>query len=634
MPSRRTLFSTTGLCILIGGLAAPAIAQEATVDLGTLVLRGEKIGRTPQETPSSTSVIPGAEAEAAINSDMDDILDAEPNILANEGFKAPAIRGIDANGGERPAISAGAQPRIPVLVDDVPLPSGEASNLTQTSTWDIDTVEVARGPQATSTGRNTLGGAIRVYTRDPEYFREGALRTTVTDQNSAGLDVMFNMPLIEDQLAFRFTGEFSGGDSYITNSPNPLPIGIDPNDEESKRLRAKLLWEPADVPGLRLLFAAEYSEAKGPTEGFFNGDINDLSLAAPFAFSNSYEDVEQTIYSFRGEYELGANTTLVGRLSWLDSDLKFLDTGEELFPGATFGTTRFQKELAEAEVYLQFQNIGIINKGVFGIIHTTEDEIGSNDGALIPFSLTGDIENTGIYGEVELDGSALAPGMAFILGGRYEIDKRTRTTVDAKGTLVGTGTFEEEVFLPKAGVRYDVNGFTTVGYTYSEGFRGGGLDADLSAPFAGAPFSAVAFSAERLKQHEIYGRTSLLDGALDLKASAFFYKWDDPQVSGAASYPGSSDPAIGNVLEAEGKGIELFAAYRATDRLSFTANLGLLDTEITQPRARQAAFQGLELPRAPNTTAAFGIAWQGTNGFDASAQVRYVGQHFSALGQA
>ena len=126
--------------------------------------------------------------------------------------------------------------------------------------------------------------------------------------------------------------------------------------------------------------------------------------------------MEQTIYSFRGEYELNTSTTLIGRLSWLDSDLQFLNTGEEIFPGATFGTTRCQKELAEAEVYLQFQNIGIINKGVFGIIHTKEEEIGSNDGALVPFSLTGDIENTGIYGEVELDGSAVAPGLAFILG--------------------------------------------------------------------------------------------------------------------------------------------------------------------------------------------------------------------------
>ena len=100
---------------MIGGLAAPVVAQEAAVDLGTLVLRGEKIGRTPQETPSSTSVIAGSQAEAAINSDIDDILDAEPNVLANEGFKAPAIRGIDSHGGDRPAISAGAQPRIPVL---------------------------------------------------------------------------------------------------------------------------------------------------------------------------------------------------------------------------------------------------------------------------------------------------------------------------------------------------------------------------------------------------------------------------------------------------------------------------------------------------------------------------------------
>ena len=149
----------------------------------------------------------------------------------------------------------------------------------------------------------------------------------------------------------------------------------------------------------------------------------------------------------------------------------------------------------------------------------------------------------------------------------------------------------------------------------------------------GAPFSAIAFSGDRIKQHEIYGRTTVMDGALGLKASAFVYRWEDPQVSGAGAYPGSGDPAIGNLLEAQGKGFEFSARYSATDRLSLTANLGLLETEITGTTASQAAFQGLELPRAPKTTASLGAAWSGSNGFDVAGQVRFVGSHFSALGQ-
>lgn len=631
--NRALLFrsSTVGLLCSVSSLG---LAQDSPLDLGTLVLRGEKINRTTEDAPASISVISGEDVETPSNTDIDDVINSQPNVLANEGFKPPAIRGVDGQGGDRPAITAGSQPRIPVLVDDVPIPSGEASNITQTSTWDVDTVEVARGPQATSTGRNALGGAIRVYTKDPVFFSEGAVRFSFNDQQQSGVAFMVNTPIVKDQLAFRFTGEYFGGESYINNNPNPLPAGFDPNITESKRVRAKLLWEPAAAPGLSLLFSAEHTDIKGPTEGFFNGNIDGLSVNGVFAFASAYEDVEQSIYSARATYEFSENVAVVARLAYLENDLLFRDTGETLFPGATFGATGFNKELTETEVYVRFQDLGIVNTGVFGVIHSEEDEVGFNNGALLSFNLTGKIENTGIYGEVELDAGALLPGVAVILGGRYEMDERSRTTFDGAGNLVGSGSFSEDVFLPKLGLRYDLNDRTSFGYVYSEGFRGGGLDVDLGAPFGGFAFSSVAFGPERLKQHELYAKTTVLGGQFDLAASAFFYIWEDAHVSGAAVYPASGDSALGNIPEAEGRGLELSATYRATSTLTFDGAIGLLDTEITKVTAAQAGFLGLDLPRAPNTTASLGVSYEGPNGFDAYARARFVGDHFSALNQA
>jgi len=618
--------------ILLGSVSGAALAQDAVTDLGTIILRGDKLGRVSGDATTGISVLSGADVDAAANSDIDDLINAEANVLANEGFKPPAIRGVDGMGGDRPAITAGAQPRIPILIDDVPIASGEASNITQTSVWDVDTVEVARGPQATSTGRNTLGGAIRVYTNDPTFDYEGAARLSYTDQAETGLAIMANTPLIEDQLALRFTGEFSDGESYITN-PDPLPGSFDANAESSQRLRAKLLFEPSAVSGLSVILSAEQSNVKGPTEGFFNGDIDDLSLDGLFTFSSAYEDVEQSIYSARLAYEVNDNATIVARLSELESDLRFLDSGEEVFPGATLGETRFQKEMTEAEVYLQLNDLGIINQGVFGVIHSREDEQGSNNGAALSFDLDGKIENTGIYAELELDAGALVSGLAVIAGGRYEIDKRIRTSRDGMGTLVGTGDFEEDAFLPKLGLRYDINDLTSVGYTYSEGFRGGGLDVDLAAPFSMAAYSAAVFGPERLKQHEVYLRADEIGGALDLKATAFYYVWEDAHVSGSAMYPISGDSALGNVPEAVGKGLEVAATYRATDTLTLNGAVGLLDTEITKVDTGQAAFLGKTLPRAPQTTASLGMRYLGGNGFDASVDARYVSDHLSALNQ-
>ncbi|MEM7472582.1 MAG: TonB-dependent receptor [Pseudomonadota bacterium] len=631
MLTKNQFLRVTVIASLLSSAATFVYAQEDAVDLDELVL-GEKIGRAAADTQPSTTVIDGETAQAPANRDIDDIINTEANILATEGFTPPAIRGVGGLGGDRPAITAGAQPRIPVLVDDVPLPSGEASNITQTSTWDLDTVEVARGPQATSTGRNTLGGAIRVYTNDPVFEREGAIRTFVTDQQEAGVAFMLNTPVVSDQLAFRLTGEFASGDSYINNAPNPLPSGLNPNDESNSRLRAKLLYQPESVPRLNLLFTAEDSNAEGPTEGFYNGNINDLSVAGVFALSSAYETVDYTAYSARLTYDLSASTTLVARLSSTDSGLRFANTGETPF-GFSFGETGFDKELFEAEAYLQFSDVGVIERGVIGLIHSVEDETGFNDG-ILAFTLDGKIENTALFGEVELDAGNLAPGLSVILGGRYERDTRTRTSLDGGGNLVGTGTFTETVFLPKFGLRYDLSDQTTIGYTYSEGFRGGGLDVDLGAAFGGVAYSAATFGPERLKQHEIYAKATVMGGNLDLAASAFFYKWKDAQVSGAATYPVSGDNAIGNVPEAEGYGLELSAVYRATQQLTFSGSLGLLETEISKTTGAQAAFLGQELPLSPNTTASLGVSYEASNGFDASAQVRYVGSRTSGLNQA
>ncbi|MEL6574133.1 MAG: TonB-dependent receptor [Pseudomonadota bacterium] len=632
--SNRRLSHCVGIfAMLLTTTASSAYAQEAEepVDLGTLILRGTKIGQTADDAPPSIAVIDGDTASAPINQDLDDIIAGEANVLANEGLIPPSIRGIGGLGGDRPAITAGAQPRVPIVVDDVALPSGEASNIAQSSTWDLDSVEVARGPQATSTGRNTLGGAIRVFTKDPSFEREGALRFRFTDQSEQGMDFMFNTPLIEDQLAFRLTGEYTGGDSYITN-PSPLPSGLDPNEESYSKLRAKLLWEPLSIPGLSVLLTAEDSRTQGPTEGFYNGDIDDLSVTGLFALSSAYETVDQTILSARAEYALSKGTTIVARMSNLQNELLFADTGESLGPGFTFGETGFDKDISEAEVYAVFENQGIVKKGVLGLIHTVEDEVGFNRGGVLAFNLTGEIENTALFGEVEIDAGGIAPGLSVIAGGRLERDKRTRTSFDEMGNLVGTGTFSEEVFLPKLGLRYAPNENTLLGYTYSEGFRGGGLDVDLGAPFSGSAYSSVAFGPEYVKQHEISAKTTTMNGALDLGATAFFYQWEDAQVSGAASYPISGDGAIGNVPEAEGYGLELNAAYRATPNLTFTGAIGLLETEITNAGGLAGA-QGQELPLSPNTTASLGLAYQSNSGFDASVKARYVGSQQAALNQ-
>ena len=76
-------------------------------------------------------------------------------------------------------------------------------------------IEVFRGPQSTSNGRNSLGGLIYIKTKDPSYDWEGAARVGYRNQDQyVDTSVMASGPLIDEQLAFRFTGQLLSGESY------------------------------------------------------------------------------------------------------------------------------------------------------------------------------------------------------------------------------------------------------------------------------------------------------------------------------------------------------------------------------------------------------------------------------------
>ena len=596
-------------------------ADPDAFDLGVLVLQGDRLGRELEDISPSTSVISGVPLETASNGDLDAVINDQPNVFNPEGGFLPTIRGIDGTGVVTRTGNAGNQPRVPIVIDGVPTPYFPASSLTRPSTWDRSSVEVARGPQPTSTGRNAIGGAIRLFSNLPTFDREGAVRLSYhNQQDTGGFALMLNMPLIEDQLAFRLTAEISEGEAYI-DSITPIATGIDVEGESLRQIRGQLLYEPLGMPGLSWHFSFDRTLREQALEGIATGNPEDFTLTN-FPFFNQAERNEQNIYSTRLQYDLGNGSEIVGRLAYLENDFSVKDVG--------FGTGFFGTELAEAEVYYRFGQIGIIDKGVIGIIRSIEDEAGFGEvGAGTPlYDVDGQIENSALYGEVEISGDWLAPGLTFIAGGRLERDVRTRFVTSFIDGSVVPSSFEATEFLPKLGLRYDLQNGTTLGYSYSRGFRNGGAEVDVGAPFAGVTpivFAVSPYEAEFIDQHEIYARFDAMNGALSIDATAFYNDFTNAQVAGASQVLNAfGQPMTGNIPEAISYGLELAATYRATDRLSFQGSLGLLETEIKDAGPVLAAFNGAELPRSPNKTASLGVAWDAGNGWDFAAQARFT----------
>lgn len=615
-------------------LTAPAISQD-TVDgsafvLDRILVRGEKVGRAADEVPASLFTILEGEIDRPTTPTILSTINALGNVVSEEGIQLPSIRGIDGSAGREQSISAGSQPRVPILIDDVARPVINSAAISVSSTWDVGSVEVARGPQASSTGRNALGGAIRVYTNDPTFDFEAALRGEgfTADGTLSGAG-MVNIPLIDDQLALRVTAEGRRGDTFV-DIIDPTEFSFDPEREELQRYRGKILFTPAAIDGLELLFSADRIEVEGPLTGFIDSSAEEATVS-DFGATNFYEDNTQTSYAGRLRYALSDYLELTVRGSHIDNENFAPDTLIGL------GNLDFSNNETEFETFLRFSDVGFVQNGVIGFIRNVADEDGGNDSPVFAFGTDGEVVNTGVYGEVEFDiGRIGGPdGLSAIVGGRYEWDDRSRT-VTVSGTAISSD-LDESTFLPKVGLRYQPTETMTFGYTYSEGFRAGGVDIDLSALLFGLPSANVApFDPETIAQHEIYARTSLFDDRLQLGATAFHYRYKDAQVPGASSVPTAQPGApnlFGNVPEAIGMGVELDARAELAAGVTVLGSLGYLDTEITDAGAALAAFDGSDLPRAPGLTGAIGLLYQHEGGLYARADARYVGEQFSGLGE-
>ncbi|MEM8836475.1 MAG: TonB-dependent receptor [Pseudomonadota bacterium] len=611
-------------------LTEAASSQDGDVLLDEVVIvEGEKIGRSLQEVTPSIVVL-GEEADTPKNFDVREAIQGIPNVLNEEGDSLPSIRGVQGTniiGG--PALSTGSQPRVPVIIDGVPRPLVGSAVPSLASVWDVEAIEVARGPQATTTGRNALAGAVRIQTKDPTNELEGKARINYFNQDGTiGGAFLLNVPIVDDQLAVRFTAEASDGESFVEVLPFALGGDVSAEavdvieDEEFRRFRGKVLFTPEAVPGLELKFTVDNTSSSGlETPGIVDAPGDPL-VRSSFLLSPEFEENDQTVYSGSVKYEVSDRITVEGRAAFLDNTFRFPPGLSDLFD------LEQSTETVTAEGFVTFKDLGRFSKGLFGVAYENQVDDAVND-TFLAIDVDGDIKNIGIFGEAEFD---ITDKLTLIAGARVEIDSRDRSFAFAG---VGTDTsISETAFIPKVGLRYDVNDDLGVGYTYSQGFRPGGVDFDFFDPTG----LVVEFDSERLNQHEVFVKTEQLDGRLLLNASAFYYTLMDAQVVGAApeSEASSLFGLVGNIPEARGFGLELDGSFEILDGLILSAGLGLLNTEITDVTGTvgvAAASLGADLPDAPGVTANGGLSYVSDFGLSASVNARFVGSIVDDLGE-
>lgn len=254
------------LAFLLAGAAMPVQAAEAAAEAADaeasasaesneIVVTGLKFDRTLQDTPTSVKVFTSEEIDKQNLVSVYDLIDRTANLSSTFGESGFNIRGIASTN----VSGTGLGDLATVYLDGSPLPR-EASGGGPLDLWDLDQVEILRGPQSTLQGRNALAGAIILKTTDPSFDWKGKARAMITDADGEyRFAAAVGGPIIPDVLAFRVAGEVSRGDGLIKNSF----VGGDYAKTHSEVVRTKLLFTPSGPDGLRIVASYLYDRHFG-----------------------------------------------------------------------------------------------------------------------------------------------------------------------------------------------------------------------------------------------------------------------------------------------------------------------------------------------------------------------------------
>ena len=312
------------VCIgLVSGCIAPnvALADELN-NMETITVTGQKIDRSLQETPTSVAVVTNKQIEEQNLVDAYDILAEVPNVHGRFG-RGFSIRGIDAfnvSGGGNSYLTS-------VYVDGAVLPLRMIQQ-GAFSAWDVSQVEILRGPQSTLQGRNALAGAIVMRTERPTYEWQGKMRVSAGEYGRQEVAVALGGELVEDQLAFRFSGEdnqFDGVNDNITRNDHS-------DYRENSTYRLKMLYEPKAIEGLTALLSYTLNESDDgvPWVNFEEGASYDRRITTFNDLINEF--TENDILNLEVDYEIDDFWSFSSVTTYVDSEYGYNwdgDTGPE-----------------------------------------------------------------------------------------------------------------------------------------------------------------------------------------------------------------------------------------------------------------------------------------------------------------
>lgn len=587
-------------------VSAPAAKTESdtAMVLAPVTVSGERMDRSLRDTAASVAVIDNQAIESNPGrGGIGEVMAAIPNVVSLEPSNfAPIIRGVDGSGAAvgATAFFAGVRPRLAMQVD------GRAATFNEmifgdVSMWDVEQVEVFRGPQSTVQGRNSIAGAVIVKTKDPTFTPEGKVRAIAGNHDTRQFSGVVSGPIIEDQVALRVAVDRWTSTSDLAFQP--YAGENDPEDYQSTNLRAKLLVEPRKLDGFRALLTLTHSNYEGP-----QGETvkRPYESGVPQSINVATFNPRNTAGILETSWEINDNLTFENVFSLTDISVR-----RHSVP--TQGNLNLRGHEGTLEPKLKFTALDQKLKGLGGLyaLRGAQSEFIDLWGG---HHFEDRTKTNAAFGEATL---TVAEHYDLTAGLRLEQEQRDRSGGAGNYRVNFHETYN--AFLPKLGAAWHVNDALTVGSTVSRGYNAGGAGITFAAPFVN-----YTYKPEYVWNYETYGRVDLMGGRLRLNGNLFYADYKNLQLPFSL---GTNSSVIRNADEAAVYGSELGARWKATPELELFGEIGLLKTEVLSYPGSGA--EGNDLPHAPALTGTVGLSYQPLPGLELGMDARYSEAYYS-----
>jgi outer membrane receptor protein involved in Fe transport len=559
------------------------------VRLEEVVVTAQKREERLIDVPISIVALGTDELQKRRVSSIDDLPLSVPGLFINSNGsygRQISLRGISNR--------SGSSSLVGLYLDEVPITSTPV-NQPDVRTYDLERIEVLRGPQGTLYGEGSVGGTIRFITKSPalDAFAAGAdVAALFTEDGEPGerVDSMVNVPLVTDKLGIRVVGSYDHEGGWIDH---PTANRRDFNDQHLWNVRTKLLWQPTEelaVNALAIVYRNDAppnrgEDANGNFDVYPGGAATDaFDTPVNAAVSDDYE-----LYNLTVTYNLAA-AQLLSSSSYVTQDKEQKNT-TFAFPLTAFGFVLYGLNPLTTNDIDTFSQELRLSSTAAGPWHWTVGGFYRDQkyDTTTPASFTGlsfapafdmpplpSASDPSFHSNLQSSSWAAFGDVSYRFGSRLTLATGLRYFHDDQdflstqnGDVPLSGSFH--ALSPKVSIEYALADSINAYASAAKGFRSGGFN-NLNQP---------SYEPEKVWTYELGTKMSLLDGRFAADAALFYSDYSNYQVSGVI--PGGPPTAIiSNAGNARIKGLELGVTWRPVELWTLILNGSYQDAYFTE----------------------------------------------------